>query len=177
MSHKKIIQARDIVRDIRSGMTDAELMEKYGLSAKGLESAFQKLVQGRIVTVAEVYGKARSEVDTVIIDDLRSCPRHLLTVAVPIYECEKPARKGLLRDITDRGLGVAGLEARIGEVKCLVIPCRGFLDADHIWFEAECIWAKAGKTADQWAGGFQITKISKEDLQRLRELIQFLTLA
>jgi len=177
MSPKKIIQARDIVKDIRTGLTDAELMEKYGLSAKGLESAFQKLVNSRIMTVAEVYGQARFGEDTVIIDDVRACARHLLTVAVPIYECEKPDQKGLLRDVTERGLGIIGIEARIGEVKCLVIPCRGFLDVDHIWFEAECMWSQAGKPPDRWAGGFQITKISKEDLNRLRELIQFLTLS
>ncbi|MBI4962144.1 MAG: PilZ domain-containing protein [Desulfomonile tiedjei] len=176
MSPKKTIQARDIVIDIRGGMTDAELMEKYGLSAKGLASAFEKLVNSRIMTVEEVYGQCRSGSDTVIIDDVRSCPRHLLTVAVPIYESEKPQKKGKLRDITERGLGIIGLESRIGEVKGLVIPCRGFLDADHIWFEAECMWAEAGKTPEEWAGGFQITKISKEDLKRLRELIRFLTL-
>jgi hypothetical protein len=177
MSSKKIIQARDIVMDIRSGMTDTELMEKYGLSAKGLDSAFQKLVKGRVMTVAEIYGQARSGEDTVVIDDVRSCPRHFLTVAVPIYESEKPTKKGLLRDITDRGLGIMGLKARIGEIKSLVIPCQSFIDADHIWFEAECIWAEAGNTRAKWTCGFQITKISREDLKRLRKLVQFLTLA
>ena len=57
--NKRIIQARDIVRDVRSGMTDTELMEKYELSAKGLESAFTKLVNSGTMTVGEVYGQRR----------------------------------------------------------------------------------------------------------------------
>lgn len=151
-------------------------MTKYGLSAKGLESAFEKLVKSRIMTAAEVYGQARSGEDTVIIDDVRSLPRHLLAIAIPIYEANRPHRKGRLRDITERGIGVLGLEARIGEVKSLVIACRGFLEAEHIWLEAECMWAEVGKTPTQHAAGFQITKISKQDLMRLRHLIRLVAL-
>jgi uncharacterized protein (DUF433 family) len=38
------VEAKEVLTDIRSGMTDAELMEKYGLSARGLKSLFNKLV-------------------------------------------------------------------------------------------------------------------------------------
>jgi uncharacterized protein (DUF433 family) len=47
MALKRKIEAREIVRDIVSGMTDAELMEKYDLSAKGLHSAFEQLKKER----------------------------------------------------------------------------------------------------------------------------------
>ncbi len=39
------INAAQVVRDIRSGMDDPDLMGKYNLSAKGLQSLFRKLVQ------------------------------------------------------------------------------------------------------------------------------------
>jgi hypothetical protein len=174
--NKRIVQARDIVRDVRSGMTDTELMEKYGLSAKGLESAFAKLVSSGIMTVGEVYGQRRSGQDTVIIDDVRELPRHFLSMTIPIYEPTHKDRKGKIRDVTEKGVGISGIQARIGEVKSFVIACSPFLDVDNIWIEAECIWMEAGKKAEEWYGGFQITKISRKDLKNLRELIQLLSL-
>lgn len=57
MSRKRVIEAKDIVNDIRSGMSEAELMEKYSLSSKGLQSAFQKLIKGGIMMAEEVYGQ------------------------------------------------------------------------------------------------------------------------
>ncbi len=173
--NKSIIRARDIVRDIRSGMSDAELMAKYELSPKGLESAFTKLLNSRIVTVEELYGgNRRAGADTVVIDDVRALPRHYLSVSVSIYESDFPNRKGRLQDITERGLGVIGIEARIGEVKSFVIPCKNFLDLDDIAFEATCIWAEPGRTQEEWHTGFQITRIDPETMGYLRQLIRLL---
>jgi hypothetical protein len=174
--NKRIIKARDIVRDVRSGMTDAELMEKYGLSAKGLESAFTKLVNSGTMTVGEVYGQRLSGQDTVIIDDVRELPRHFLSMTIPIYEATHEKRSGKIREVTEKGVGITGIQARIGEVKSFVIACRPFLEVDNIWLEAECIWMEAGKRREDWYGGFQITKISPKDLKNLRELIQLLSL-
>ncbi len=43
-TNKRRINAKDAVKDIRSGMADSDLREKYGLSATGLDSLFTKLV-------------------------------------------------------------------------------------------------------------------------------------
>jgi hypothetical protein len=177
MSSKKIVNAKDIVDDIRAGMSDAQLMTKYGLSSKGLQSAFTKLVNNRIMSVEEIYGQPRSsDEDTVIIDDMALIQKHFLTVTAPVYEVTRPQIKGRLHEITERGLTIAGIESRIGEIKSFIIPCREFLAADHISFEAECLWAELKQGSKLWIGGYQITKISRESLDGLRELIQLLTL-
>jgi hypothetical protein len=174
---RPIIQARQFAEDIRSGMSDSKLMEKYKLSAKGLQSAFTKLLNSGIVTVDELYGgRPRSGADTVIIDDPRGIPRHYLSVAVSIYDPNFPAQKGKLHDITERGIGVRGLDVRIGETKAFVIPCRDFLGVDNIWFEAKCLWVKTTAKISERRVGFQITKITPEYLTHLRELIRLLTL-
>jgi hypothetical protein len=54
MEPKPKIKARNIVNDIRSHMTDPELMAKYDLSARGLQSAFIKLLDARAITQAEL---------------------------------------------------------------------------------------------------------------------------
>ncbi len=157
-------------------MSDSELMEKYRLSAKGLQSAFDKLVEKGIMTVEQIYGQTRSGDDTVLVDDMRLIPKHFLTVAVPIYEPASVPVEGLLTEITERGLGVTGIPARVGEVKTFVIPAAKFIKTETIWFEARCLWARPIEGDEPWAAQFQITRISQECLAQLRELIQVLAL-
>jgi hypothetical protein len=175
IDHKRTIQAKDIVTDIRNGLCDAELMEKYRLTANGLQSAFDQLIKKRIISVKELYGRPTDEDDTVIIDDSFQPPRHYLTVAVPIYDPERPEVKGKLRDITDRGLGVIGVESSVGETRSFVIPCRKFIKMENIWLEAECLWTDPATEDEQTVAGFQIIAISEENMTRLRRLITFLS--
>jgi hypothetical protein len=176
--NKQVVDAKKIVRDIRNGASDAELMKTYGLSAKGLESAFNKLINSRLLTIEEIYGHpSRTGQDTVIIvDDLRELPRHYLSVVVTIYDPHRPDQAGELRDITEKGIGIRGIEARIGETKTLVIDCRNLLDVAAIWFDAECVWIEPAKTPEAWQGGFQIKKIAPQDLNHLRKLISLFAL-
>ena len=177
MSAKRVVNAKDIVDDIRAGMGDKELMTKYRLSSKGLQSAFSKLINNRILTVEEVYGQPRStDDDTVIIDDMTLLQKHFLTVTAPIYEAGKPEIQGRLHEITERGLTVIGIQARIGEEKSFVIPCKEYLPVDRISFRAECLWSNVKQGTRQWVSGYQITSISKASLVFLRDLIQLLTL-
>jgi hypothetical protein len=175
MARKRVIEAKDIVNDIRSGLSEAELMEKYNLSSKGLQSAFQKLIKGGIMMAEEVYGRYQAGADTVTVRNMRSFPRYTLAVAVSIFDLARPKHPGRLRSITERGIGITGIKATVGEIKSFVIPCRDYLEAEQISLEAECRWMIADEK-DRWVGGFQITKISKEDLDLLRELIKLAVL-
>lgn len=57
------ISAEEAVKDIRDGLTDEELMTKYGLSAKGLSSLFRKLVSAGEIDKSEV--EARNKADDI----------------------------------------------------------------------------------------------------------------
>jgi hypothetical protein len=48
------INAQEAARDVRSGMDDPALMEKYRLSYKGLQSLFDKLIAGGLITQADL---------------------------------------------------------------------------------------------------------------------------
>ncbi len=170
------IKTTEIVEAIRSGMTDYELMEKYSLSPEGLERAFQTLVDGDAINVADLDRRSVSQDDTVFIECLRELPRHYLAVAVNVFELAHPDKKGSLRDVTEKGIGISGIEARAGETKKLVIPSEKFLDADPIEFQAKCMWAKREDDEGEWAAGFQITNISEKCLDNLRRLIRALSL-
>jgi hypothetical protein len=57
MPEKKTISAREVVADIKVGMTDEQLMAKHMLSAKGLESLKTKLVTAGLLTQDQLSGK------------------------------------------------------------------------------------------------------------------------
>ena len=51
---KRKITAREVLKDIRSGASDSELMKKYSLSAQGLQSIFDKLLRAGVITKTEI---------------------------------------------------------------------------------------------------------------------------
>ena len=67
------ISAREAATDIKSGMSDFILMEKYTLSTKGLQSLFQKLVDARLVSKSELSNRISLGEDSVALDIIK-CP-------------------------------------------------------------------------------------------------------
>ena len=61
---KKTINAKEAVADIRSGMTSSELMEKYRVSAKGLDALFGKLVAAGLLHENELNRRNEEPVRT-----------------------------------------------------------------------------------------------------------------
>ncbi len=61
---KRQLSAKDILTDINAGMDDAALMEKYGLSAQGLQSAFAKLVAAGVLKQTELDERSPSPEST-----------------------------------------------------------------------------------------------------------------
>jgi outer membrane protein assembly factor BamB len=64
-SPKPRVNAREAVIDIRAGLSDEELMSKYGFSARGLTSLVKKLVAANLLTQEELEER-RSEGDSTV---------------------------------------------------------------------------------------------------------------
>jgi len=166
-----------LIEDIRSGISDSDLMVKYDLSADGLRTMFQNLMKAKAITPEDLYGASTSVHDTVFVENLRALPRNYLAMAVDIYQWKHAEIRGLLNDVTEKGVGISGMPARIGEVMILAISGGDFIHCDPIVFEAECRWASREKETGEWLAGFEITNISEtclEDLRRLIECLPFL---
>ncbi len=169
------LEPPEILRDIRSGMTDFELMEKHDLSPKGLQRAFDGLIRSGQIDQDELDSRF-SAYDTVTVQSLRDMPRHFLAMAVDVYELGHPETKGILRDITERGVGIVGIKVKPGTVMTFTIPSENFIDKGPILFDAKCVWSTPQSWDQEAAAGFQITKISDKSLNDLRELIRALAL-
>ena len=122
----------------------------------------------------ELYATSPSAHDTVFVENMRELPRHHLAMAVDIYEWKHPEIKGMLSNVTEKGIAITGMAARIGETKTFVIPAGDFIEADPVLLEARCQWAEKDKDTGEWLAGFEITRISEKCLDDLRRLIQSL---
>lgn len=70
---KRKIDAREVLKDIKSAMSDSDLMEKYSLSARGLQSLFQKLQSANLITQEDLNDRTPLTERTVTLDVFR-CP-------------------------------------------------------------------------------------------------------
>lgn len=179
MDEKRKIRIRitDIVHDIRSGVHEHDLMTKYGLSSIGLKSAFKKLIAAKAVRFDEICGRNENYEDTCEIIDDRKAPRNYVVFEVPVADVADRANCGWVRDLTEEGLQAHGLETSPGSLmKLLVIP-EGLDDFLPFTFEARCHWVSGENGMRPGNAGFHITNISRDSLEQLKRLIDFMTVA
>lgn len=176
MSSKQLISARDFVRDTRSGMTDAELIDKYNLSPNKLQHIFKQLIGANAMTNEELDGRCASFEDPVQHNGktCRLLCRHALDFVLPIYEETKPEILGMVVNITEGGVGLVGIQASTGEMKSFVIPADEFFDVGRAVFRARCRWVGSEIPTGEPVSGFEVTSISSGDLTELRKIIQLI---
>ncbi len=105
-------------------------------------------------------------------DERRQAPR--VPYMVSIYDLRRLHVEGTVRDISETGFGVRGIKAAVGEVKTFIIPVEEVVDIDALIFAGICRWTSTDLDG-QWLTGFELTKISEENLRHLRRLIRFLS--
>jgi uncharacterized protein (DUF433 family) len=220
MPTKKVIKARNLVRDIAAGMTDSELMEKYQLSSEKLQQIRERLPEsGRVETnaiVADIRARATDfelchkydlsleelpdvfeklvELGVIRRAELkerssfydepenrsltRRFPRKLLGLELPIYDPDDPDRRGLVRDLSERGLRVASVRPDIDLARRFVIRPDWFLNIRPFDIEVECKWIKTKEPSKRYfLAGFEITSISSRSREELRKLLSHAKLA
>jgi hypothetical protein len=176
MSYKRKIISEHIIHDIRSGMSDALLMEKYKLSERGLNKIFRKLLSHGAMSADELSPRIASYADLSPLDYLRESTPQELVCLVPVYEENRQGIRASVCELTEESVGVAGLHAAVGDVKKLVIPADEFFSISAFSFEAACRWVEQQNGSVVLIAGFEITDISDENHQRLRELIRLIKL-
>lgn len=175
MPEKRTIRAKDMVNDIRAGMSDHQLMGKYKLSVKGLESIFKKLEESGTVKRSELYGRFPSFDDTVNLGSIRKLSRNYFALALVIHDADNPLNKGEIFDVSEKGVGVKGMEAEPDQTHTLVIDGSEVDDLGALTFEAVCRWTQRDEHGACLAG-FEIAAISESDSEKLRRLIRGVTL-
>jgi len=164
----------DIVADIGAGKSKSELMKKYGLSEDMLRLVSRKIL-------AERGTRSPDDDPDTLIEDVpgflatREFVRHEVDFELPIYEASRPEIHGMVRDVSEEGVGVAGISADIGDVKMLVVLGDEFGQFSSFEFEGYCRWCYTDAGDGTCLTGFGINKISKNDLQQLHKLVRVVT--
>ena len=174
---KRTIGARSIREDIRSGLSETELMAKHGLSLKGLQRLCKQLVQAKIVAHEDLYIRFPSYRERTDQLRQRKARRVGLSVMLPVYDVSS-ASYGILRDVSETGLRVAGIEYEIGDVATFQLPIDSFMNADPLLVLAKCRWVSEKGTKNKYfVAGFELVDLTSTDRKILNEFINLLTLS
>ena len=112
-------------------MTDWELQMKYRLSGDGLFKIYEKLVERGAISDSELSEWSPLYTLRTHYKEPRSHPREDLTLRIPIHDLETGS-SGILRNISEKGLRVAGINARVGQTKRFRIPTEMGTRADPL---------------------------------------------
>jgi hypothetical protein len=176
MSKKRQIDGRHVINDLRSGMGDEELQAKYELSSKSLQNILEKLVAYKAISHSELYERSSLYKGTTDLTRVRKYRRVDLNIPVEIYDVNASAT-GILRDISEKGLRVAGIESSVGQLKTLQIPIDMFMQTDPLLVIAECKWVETkGKTRPHSVAGFEIMDLSDRDRKSIKDFMGMLVL-
>lgn len=172
MPEKREIRASHFVRDIRAGMTTSQLMRKYQLSARECQNLY-----GQIEEVIPDPNRLYGRMPTYGEDDTDSSakrlyPRHDLALPLSVLNIRKLDKKGLVLDIAIKGLKTQGIDSKPMAAETLVIMANELFDIGPVVVDAQCRWAKRQGLHGTWIAGFQITDISKRNLDDLVQLIE-----
>ena len=177
MGKKRQINGRHVIADLRSGMSDLELQAKYELSPKALQSILEKLVAYNAISHTELCERSLLYKGTTELTVVRKFRRVDLNLPVEIYDVNTSAT-GILRDISEKGLRVAGIESSVGQAKTFQIPIDMFMQTDPLLIVAECKWVETrGKVKRHSVAGFEIMDLSERDRKTLRDFMGMLVLS
>ncbi|MGO9571650.1 MAG: PilZ domain-containing protein [Desulfomonilaceae bacterium] len=161
-----------LINDIQGDLTDAEIMEKYQLSAAKLRRRLLQLMSDSAVSSADVYWRPILYDYDVSNGDKRATPRYPLALLLPVNEMGSPdATSGYLIDINEKGGCVKGISPSLGAKVALRIEPGPLISADEIILEVAFRWVERVGDSD-FLAGFEILSISQRDSMLLRELIR-----
>ena len=115
------LSARGIVKDIRAGLGNAELMTRYGLNPKQLRKTFDILLESKVINHGELRNDLSLPPDQLQPINHRELERYYLDFDLPIVETGPPEVDGKVRDITEKGVGVIGIPSEVDQVKTFLV--------------------------------------------------------
>lgn len=146
-----------LVRDIKDGVTDSEIMEKYKLSSEGLKSALRKLLDADAISPFLLTEWSQLFGDSTAMADIRLFKRCALDFYLPVYDAKDRRGKGRVINVSDSGIALSGIPATVDEYKMLAIPIK----SNRLVLWTKCRWFKKQDPTGADVGGFEVLKVLK----------------
>jgi len=176
MSTKRTIKAKEIVSDIRSRMTNRQLMDKYNISLDKLHNIFKQLLDSHTLERTELEPLISIPHLRINAGQRRQLHRSYVFVKLPIYDLENLINKGTVIDISEVGLQISGIPTKVGDTKELLVQADYFADVFPFVFESKCKWSSKAEDGNLFSG-FEITSITEGALEELRKITNLLALS
>ncbi|MFC1836975.1 PilZ domain-containing protein [Thermodesulfobacteriota bacterium] len=164
------IRPKDILRDIRAGLTDDQLMEKYSISPEALQRLARRMLAERTPWTAKLQARALQQDGPFGTVQRRQLPRYYSVYWIPVYD-ESRREIGTLGDISEKGLRVDGCEADINDKRTLIVGAEEVPGAQSFQVETICRWVKWSEANREKTVGFEITGITAAARRNLRKFI------
>ncbi len=159
------IPTENILDDIRAGLGDVPIMEKYQISPGELLRIKRRFDRGR-----QAGEQAVTSAAALAARERRSLPRQEPLLTVTVCDADEPLMQGIIHDINMKGLKVVGIIVRADETRTLMIRSEPFNVHATFTFQARCHWSMIDEYGECVAG-FRITHISQRDAGELRKLM------
>jgi len=172
MTTKRKINGQAFINDIRSGMTDTELMLKYNLSSRMLQSIFRTLLNTKAITPAEIYERTPFEEPTIDVSTLSYSLEGYTMQTTSIYDVTQPEKIGRVTAVTEKELRTEGLEAGFAESKTFVLLSGKAAKIEPIFLKAKCRWCQKDEVSGDDVAMFEIVSIAPEHMKELRKLVR-----
>jgi uncharacterized protein len=112
---EKKISAKAVVLDIRAGMPNGEIGRKYGLSAKGIRSLFDKLLSANLLSPEEHKDRVASTAQPVDLSSVNGEPATIKTEATGLSETPYAKTQVMDRTSGDNGRDFHNVSGRGAE--------------------------------------------------------------
>jgi hypothetical protein len=174
MSAKQKIKASELVKDLRDGMTNHDVMDKYGLLSEQLTEVFSKLIDAKVMSQAELSFRFPSSRRTIASVQIRQSSRHYPPEMFRIYDLDDLARELGVHDVSEKGLHVVGMNTSISATVSFLVQAMEFDDIDPFTFDAQCRWTRLERMATEdpiYHAGFEITEIDQHAQEQLSKIM------
>lgn len=172
MTERRKINGQAFINDIRSGMSDTELMLKYNLSSRMLQSLFRTLLNTKAITPAEIYERTPFEETTIDVSTLSLSLEGYTMQTTSIYEVTRPEKIGRVTALDEKEFKTEGIEAGFAQTSAFVLLPGKAAKIEPIFLKAKCRWCQKDEATGEHAGVFEITSIGPEHTKELRKLVR-----
>lgn len=171
---RRRIDIEEISQDVRSGLGDVPIMEKYHLDPGEYRWLLEKLKEFDAIDSEDFHNRMlarQSEMDAV---QKRAIPRNYLLYNIAVYDATNLNLRGVVTDLTKEGLQVLGINAQVGETRSFLIRTDLFPSTTSFGFDALCRWTRTDRVSGEPSAGFEITSISRPALRELSKITSVL---
>ncbi len=180
MADKKHVKTKEVLTDVRAGMTDGELRDKYKLTARGLAGLFHRLLESGAISLGELLCRSgpheEEEFTGCTTAEFRMLGREEIDFPLLIHDAVNPDIIGLVQDISDDGIRISGVETEVDEIRTFSLRADELFQVEPILFEAKCRWVFKKGLPQVPLAGFAVTKLMEGSLKDLRNIMAALSL-